>query len=124
MREIGLSKEECIRKLQWYSDKIDEIVGLFGQGSRVPREDVPNARELLKELKDSLKSDYRSRDTKRGREQMSDVESAFFFPAVHEAWTSINVKTHYVPSTQWVEELSYAQVSINHNLGDLKSQGF
>ena len=120
-KSIGLSKEECINQLQSYCDEIDEITALLderGFAFGVKRE---KAQELLTNLKKKLKDDYDSRKTNYGREQMSEVESRYFFHAIHEAHTHIYVKTNSVPSEKWRSELGVARHTINDYLWSLRN---
>jgi hypothetical protein len=119
MHNLGLNKEECIQALRWYDDKIESIIILFGISSRIPRENISTARELLKELKESMTSDYKKRDSREGETQMSDIEKACFLPAVHEAMTRIYVKTNSTPNQKWLQELFDIQSTFHYFLSQI-----
>ncbi len=119
---IGFSEEDCITHLQAYVDDIEQIFALFDERSFIRKGQKEKAQELLTNLKEKLKNDYKSRDTKRGEEQMTDVERAFFFPAIHEAYAGISIKTNSRPSPTWVFELYDAQNSIRYYLDQLKDK--
>lgn len=121
-QSIGFSKEDCITHLQAYSDEIEQIFALFDDRSFIRKGQKEKAQELLTNLKEKFKNDYKSRDTKRGEAQMTQVESAFFFPAIHEAYTSIYVKTNSRPSPKWVFELYDAQSTIKYYLHQLQDK--
>lgn len=119
---IGLSQEECIAYLQSYSDEIDQIIALFDNRGYILKGQKENAQALLTKLKESLKNDYKSRDTKKGEEQMTEVESACFFPAIHETYANMSIKTNSRPSPAWTFELYDAQSTIKHYLHQLKDE--
>lgn len=103
-------------------DQIDQIMQLFDERSFIRKGQKEKAQELLTNLKEKFKSDYKSRDTKRGEEQMTDVERAFFFPAIHEAYAGISIKTNSLPSPTWVFELYDAQSTIRYYLDQLREK--
>ena len=122
MKSIGFSKEDCISHLQSYSNAIDEIFTLFDDRGFVLKGQKEKAQTLLTKLKEEFKNDYKSRDTNRGDEQMSDVERRYFFPAIHEAHTSIHIKTNSIPSEKWYHELGDAQSTIKYYLYQLRDE--
>lgn len=122
LRKIGYSKEDCITHLQSYLDEIDQIFALFDDRGLIVRGKKEQAQLLLIKLKQQLKNDYKSRDTKRGEEEMTQVERAYFFPAIHKAYTSIYIKTNSRPSGKWVAELFDAQSSIKYYLYQLREE--
>ena len=111
MPKIGLSKEECINQLQSYSNKIDEICGLFDDRGFILKGQKEKAQMLLTKLKEEFKDDYKLRHTERGKEQMTEVEQACFLPAIDEAHTRIYVKTNSIPSSKWLDDLYDVQGS-------------
>lgn len=122
LRKTDHSKEDCITHLQAYSDKIDQIFALFDDRGLVVRSEKEQAQLLLGNLKQQLKSDYKSRDTKRGNEEMTHFERAYLFPAIHEAYTSIYIKTNSRPSGKWIAELYDAQSTIKFYLHQLQEE--
>ncbi len=120
MKTIDFSKEDCISALRSLHDEIDEIFKLFDDQGRISRDNIPKARKLLANLKDKLKKDYKKRATAQGEADMSAIERAYYFPAIHEAWTSIHVATNSMPSRKWLEELGDAQSTISYYLHQLR----
>jgi hypothetical protein len=121
MTMLGLSSEECVAKLQTYIRKIDAILALLDENGCPVDGDIFRIQEQLKSLKESLKADYYRRDTKKGENAMSDIEKFFLFPAIHEAYTSIFIKTNSTPSRKWINDLFNARNSIQYYLDDLNS---
>ena len=80
------------------------------------------AQMLLTKLKEEFNNDYKSRNTNKGEEQMTDVERIYFFPAIYEAHTSIYVKTNSRPSEKWVFELFDAQSTLKYYLHQLQDE--
>lgn len=120
MKGIGFSPEECIRGLQSYCDEIDEILALFDKDGRIIKEKTVNAQHLLQGLKGCLRRDYKRRETIKGQNEMTMIEQAFFFPAIHEALTQIYVRPNSNPSKKWIDELSDAKFTIRQYLDGLK----
>jgi hypothetical protein len=115
----GLSTQDCILKLQKLSADIDKICSLFDSKGSVNRENVELARGLLHGLKELLRTEYESRDKVSTHQNMSSVERDFYFPAIHEAYTRIHVKSNSIPSGKWHMELLDAQSSLKYYLLDL-----
>jgi hypothetical protein len=76
---------------------------------------------LLKDLKQSLKTDLDGGSTGRGQKQMGSIEQDFYMPAIHEAAKRISVETNSTPSQRWIDEIDIAQKYIKHYLNQLLS---
>lgn len=123
MTPIGIDTQGCIKALHVYVDEIDELLNLLGlMPGSINQEKVRKSKQLLQNLKDSLRQDYHQRRTGRGESQMSHVEKTHFFPAVHEALTRIYVRTNSTPSQRWIDELADAQSSILFYLSQLEDE--
>lgn len=120
-RMVGLTHGDCVASLSSYAIEIKEILDLFNENGRVNREDVDEAQQRLSDLKSCLRRDHKSRATKKGELEMTEIERAFFHPAIHEAQVRIKVPTNSRPSRQWFDELYDAYSSIRywlHGLGE------
>jgi hypothetical protein len=122
MAPVGISAEECIHYLTVYCEAIQEIVALIENNNQISREHTEKAQELLKKLKNMFQQDYKSRDTRQGRQTMSRVEKTSFFPAIHEASTRIYVKTNSLPNEKWVMQLLDARSEIKYYLDGLRNK--
>ncbi len=94
---------------------------LFDNHGFIRRGQKEKAQELLANLKEKFKSDCKSR-TKQGDEEMTQVEYAFFLPAIQEAYAGISIETNSTPSPTWFFELYKAQGTINYYLDQLKEK--
>ena len=52
---------------------------------------------------------------------MAKAEKTFYYPAIKEAYTRINVKINSTPSEKWIMELLDAQKSIRYYIYDLEN---
>lgn len=120
MKEIGFSPEECIRGLQSYIDEIDEILALFDKDGWIIKGKTEKAQYILQKLKDCLRRDYKRRESQKGQQEMTEIEQASFFPAIHEALTKIYVRPNSIPSQKWIDELLDAQSTVQYYLNGLK----
>lgn len=70
----GIETEDVCR------EKIDELLEMCRRA-----EQAMNKLEIAV-LKSRLQEDYKEGDTQKGRDQMSDVESSFYWPAIRDAY--------------------------------------
>ena len=121
MNNPGLLPENCLQKLKSFSDEIDKILLLFDDHGWVLSENKEIAQDLLSKLKTSFQIDVKSRELKRGDQVMTKAEKTFYYPAIKEAYTRINVKINSTPSEKWIMELLDAQKSIRYYIYDLEN---
>lgn len=69
------SEEDCRRRL-------DALLELHALASQVMN------KEAIAALKSQLRDYYRAGDTNRGRQQMSQVEAQYFWPAIQRAYVN------------------------------------
>lgn len=111
---------DIIDRLKSYKKQFDDLLTQL-QGLPLLREDKAKVQQMLKTLKDSLKSDYVEGRTVRRQQRMTQAETQYFYPAVHEAYADIHVRWNTVPNEQWRSELYGAQINITHVLHQLES---
>ena len=121
MKTIGLNKQDCIKNLCLYRDKMEKILSLVEDKLPLRSADQERVQLLLKNLKQSLKTDLDRGSTGRGRIQTSRIERDFFLPAIYEASKRISVKTNSTPSQRWIDEIDIAQKYIKNYLNQLLS---
>ena len=121
IKSIGLSKQECIEKLLSYKEDIEKIVLLFKDKYFLGGADKKLVQELLKNLKQNLKNDWKLRDTERGRKQMSSVEEAYYSHAIRLAYVNHikRIESNSTPNDRWLLELGGAELEIEYWLNEL-----
>jgi hypothetical protein len=88
MRENNPSTPTEIReRLQQIGTEADALMGLFNNG-RVPASEVEQVKERFRAMKEQLESACRSMDTVRGEAALSRAASAFYWPAIQDAWAN------------------------------------
>ena len=115
----GNDKQNVIDRLKSYNKRFDDLLALL-ENLPLHGNDKTNAQQMLKTLKELLKSDYKDGDTNRGRQRMTEIEKHYFHPAVHEAYAAIRVRWNTIPTGQWFSELYSAQINITHMLHQLE----
>jgi len=110
---------DVIDRLKSYKKQFDDLLTQF-EDLPLPPEGKDKAQQMLKTLKDSLKSDYKEGRAVRRRQQMTQAEVQYFYPAVHEAHADIHIRWNTVPNEQWRSELYGARINITHVLHQLE----
>jgi hypothetical protein len=116
-----MNKQEVMQRVQEIADEADCIMKLFQTDHHVPRAKVQEARELLRALKEKLQSEYKRMDTFNKRETLSDVESAFYQPAIASAWANSGISgisPNTTPTYRWFSAL----YCVRHDMGHTSSQ--
>ena len=121
MKSIGFNKNECIKNLCLYRDKMEKILSLVEEKLPLRGADKARVQLLLKDLKQSLKTDLDRGSTGREQKQLRSVEQDFYMPAIHEAAKRISVETNSTPSQRWIDEIDNAQKYIKYYLNQLLS---
>ena len=112
-------EQDVIDRLERYEQRFDELLALITNiAQRATRR--AEAQELLKQLKEDLRRDYRAGDTVKARERMTEVELCYLHPAIHQASTDIHVRWNSIPNEKWISELYAARGNITYMLDELK----
>jgi len=114
-----MDKQECINELRSFVLEIQNILD-FIQTPRKSSDEKYQAQEMLKIFKNRLETAYKTRDKARTHEKLTDIEKAYFFPAVHEAFANLTIKTNSTPNEKWGFELVDTQNTIQYYLGQLE----
>jgi len=86
-------------------EKIDKLLEMFDQAQQSMDE------QTIKDLKDSLKKYYDKGKTAEGKVQMSHVETAYFWPAIDEAYVRA---PNLAKRNTWQEGLSEIELNLRH----------
>lgn len=121
LREIGLTKKECLTLLRSYYKQMELILTTISDGTRLRVEGILRAQPLLKELKCMLREAYNNRNTQTGGKQMSSFEEQYFFPAIHETLTRIRIKSNTRPNNAWIDQLYEAQSTVSFWINQMEA---
>lgn len=114
-------RRDVITRLTAYRDRLGVLMDLIGNKTHLAPDERVKAQEQMKSLKESLSEDYRYGSSAKGREEMNECERAYFYPAVHEAFTEVKSRWNSDPiRSNWFSELYAAQMDINHLLRQLE----
>ncbi len=117
-----MNLNSCILELEKFIQHIHQIESNFDlQTSRIKPQNIAQARELFQNLRLDLEQAYRLRSTNLGEARMSEIESAFFYPAVHEAFANLTVRANSIPDEKWLHELGDMEFTLNYYLSGLRS---
>jgi len=115
MKNPGLNKQQCIDNLEKYVRNIQQVIETIDN-------DKPTAQELLGKLKARFKTELRTLRSVRGQEQMSEIEEAFYLPALEDAYLDgiASIRVNSMPNQRWKEILHEADDNIYGWLNRLK----
>src|ERR1700733_2752915 len=82
------TSEEIEAQLRKWSEDAEAIMRLYLEGRQMVASRVPEARDLFRTLKEELDTEYRRMDTIKGEASLSRLASAFYRPAVQDAWAN------------------------------------
>ena len=114
-----MDKNTCIGRLTKFATELDALGQLASRAPLRPNE-KREAQERLARIKGELRDEYQTHSTLRGQREMSEIEEHCYYPAVHEAFTSLSVKTNSIPNLDWVHQLYDARSSISYYLHQLR----
>ncbi len=115
-----MDKQECINELQKFIQEIQNLLDFLQQPRSSP-EDKSQAQEMLKTFKNRLGTAYKNRDKVGVYEKMTEIEKAYFFPAVNRAFVNLKITTNSTPGNKWKFELVNAQDILNYYLKEIET---
>jgi hypothetical protein len=108
--------------LKQIEDEAAGIMQLLNNG-RVPVGASREAQERLRALKELLDAEYCRMATIRGRDALSRVAAAFYWPAIQDAWANSGisgVRWNSRPGTKWSEVLYQVRFYAQYWAGSLE----
>jgi hypothetical protein len=84
--------------------------------------DIEIAREQFSRLKEHLRAEYRRMDTKKGEARLSDLEKAFYWAAIQDAWANTvlpQTRADWTPS-KWHDALWNVEDYVDYHLDGLR----
>lgn len=120
MSEAEMHK--CLGELDALKAKFDAIFSFFGDKRILFGADRARAREMLRDLKDTLERECRRVSGVRGQPRLNDTESAYYAPAVQEASANLSIKTNSIPDAMWLSEVYDGAFTIDYYADQLRSE--
>jgi hypothetical protein len=114
--------EEILNRLKKFGEDTEAIMHLF-VNRRVPAAKVLEARERFRALKRELESEYRLMATVKGEAALSSVASAFYWPAIQDAWANSGisgVRWNTRPDGKWFDALYQVEFYMSYWADGLK----
>ena len=121
MKTTGLNKNECIKNLRLYRDKMKKILSLVEENLPLCDAAEERAQSLLNSLKQGIKADLDRGSTIGEQKQIGKLERDFFLPAIYEAAKRVSVEPNSTPDQRWIDEIDIAQKYIKYYLNQLLS---
>ena len=119
MKTIEFNKNDCVKYLCLYRDKMEKILSLVEGNLPLYGNDEEKAQLLLQDLKQSLESDL-DKDSRESRQiQISSFKRDYYLPAIYEAIKRISVEPDSTPSQKWIDDIDIAQKYIKYYLNQL-----
>src|SRR4051794_22614599 len=102
-----MTKQEISDTLQRWRGTAERIMALFDvRGQRVEPKDQETATALFNGLKDELEAEHKRLSPLEVEESLSPDESAFYKPAVHEAFVAFShIHRNSTPNAGWFNAL-------------------
>lgn len=116
------TSEEIETRLKKFGEDTEAIMHLFADG-RVPASNVPEARDRFRALKQELDNEYRRMATVKGEAALSSVASAFYWPAIQDAWANSGVsglRWNTRPDHKWFDALYQVRFYVSYWADGLK----
>jgi hypothetical protein len=121
MKTTGFNKNDCIKHLRLYRDKMEKILSLVEGNLPLYGTYEKKVQSLLEDLKQNLESDLGRGSTGSRQNKMSSFERDYYLPAIFEASKHISVEPDSSPSQEWIDDIDIAQKYIKFYLNHLLS---
>src|SRR4051794_9533263 len=90
----------CLTKLEQFNSDFDELRGLYS-GKVLFNDDRRNAQHKLRALKESLAEEAKRLRELERKKQLTHVEEAYYFPAIHQTYADLTLRWNSVPDAKW-----------------------
>src|SRR3982750_915324 len=102
-----MTRQEISNRLERWHGEAERIMALFdSRGQRVEAKDQETAKVVFNGLKDELEAEYKRLSPLAVEETLSPDESAFYKPAVHEAFVALShIRKNSTPDAGWFNAL-------------------
>ena len=111
---------DVYERLKAWDAKIRDLMNLYAGQSHIPRKDLERGRAMYKDLKDGLRTEYKSHQSSGRRPPLTEAERIWYTSPIHEAFCQLRAPTNS-KSNAWFTCLFGAQIDITHMLSQMKS---
>ena len=111
---MNAERASVIGRLEAFKVRFDALLELLQGPLPLQGQAKSHAQALLTGLKGDLGESYREMSSVRGETALNDTERAYYYHAIHQAFTDIHVATNSIPTEKWHSELYCARISITH----------
>ena len=118
---LASDKKACLKKLVAIKAQLETLEELMGEKTTLYGEEKKQAQELLKNLKATLRAEYRRTSTSSGKAALNTTEKYHYAPAIHETDCAIRVKYNSIPNEQWFSEIYDARTTIEWYISGLRN---
>lgn len=116
-------RQDVIDRLTRYRDQIQVIMDQIDDKRSVTAMERSRLQGLYRALKADLNEEVKKGSTNRGRAELTDIERAFFQPAVDEASAHLHAPTNSHPiNSNWHSMLYEARMDIEFLLNQLTKE--
>ena len=103
---------EVLAKLQSLLDDVEALLSMIQSAPALSSPETEHAREMLRRLKERLRTEHRRMSTAKGRAGLDLVERDFYAPAVQEALDDLGMRLDSRPGDAWIGDLLSARIDI------------
>lgn len=114
-------KTSVTERLEAYNQRFEALLDMLRGNLPLRGESKAQAQALLKSLKGDLEAEYRKMSTVRGRQELTEIETAYYYPTIHQTFAEISVATNTIPDGKWHSNLYGAKINITHTLHQLRA---
>ena len=113
-------EQSCLERFERHAAQLKELMDLIGDRPRLVGHDNTVARELYRSVKGRLRQDYRSGETNRGYEALTDAEQRWYYPTIQEAYGALHSQVTATLGQRLFGELSDVHSMIVMTIGEMK----
>ncbi len=113
-------EQSCLERFERHAAQLKELMDLIGGRPRLVGPDNTVAHELYRSVKGRLRQDYRSGETDRGYEALTDAERRWYYPTIHEAYGALHSHVTATLGQKLFGELSDVHSMIVMTIGEMK----
>jgi hypothetical protein len=119
-----MTRDSIVNRLGELSNSCQRALDLLAQG-RSSAQKSPELRDIVRRLKSEIRAEYKRTSPISAQEKMSAEESAYYLPAIHEAYYDTGLsalRAETKPKEEWYSIIEAVNAKLKYYLHQLEPQ--
>ena len=120
-----MTRDQIVSRLRHLSNSSQSALHLLEQGGIITAQRSTEFRDIVRRLKSEIRAEYKRTSPISDQEKMSPEESAYYLPAIYEAYYDTGLsalRAEAKPTDEWYGTIEAVNAKLKYYLYQLESQ--